>query len=293
MRDCDRLLAIACAVLAIALGVSALEGEGLLGTNPHSSHERLVKSRGDKLMADRIEPSMVPTADLPLVNVTTQKIPQGLTERGTSFYVGNDLWMSARHVLNNECDRIIMIVDGKNVDAQIKYLDDSADFAVVRAQVPKPVPALPIETQEMEADGAAYTFGFPQGILGGTAVTYLGRTKLKLGGFLSGSASVLAWTETSRYPSELDSIAGISGGPVINERGNVVGIIVAASVRRGRNYSVAPEILRDVAQKVGSSKDADPTSVRSLVSPPVTLSASADAMNKSARIVETYCIPPE
>jgi hypothetical protein len=142
----------------------------------------------------------------------------------------------------------------------------------------------------MEADQAAYTFGFPQGILGGTAGTYLGRTKLKLGGFLSGSAPVLAWTETSRYPNELDSIAGISGGPVINERGNVVGIIVAASVRRGRDYSVAPEILRNVAQKLGGTPS-DPTPVRSLVTPPVTLSASADAMHKSARIVETYCIP--
>jgi serine protease Do len=235
---------------------------------------------------------MVPTADLPLVDITTEKIPQGLTERGTSFYVGNDLWMSARHVINDECDRIIMIVDGKNVDAKIKYLDDGADFAVMHAQVPKVVPPLPIETQEMENEGTAYSFGFPQGILGGTSVTYLGRTKLKLGGFLSGSASVLAWTETDRYPSELDSIAGISGGPVIDQRGNVVGIIVAASVRRGRNYTVAPEILRDVAKKVGTATDADPASVRSLVTPPVTLSTSAEAMNKSTRIVETYCIPP-
>jgi S1-C subfamily serine protease len=281
MRDCDRLLILASAVLSIALGAATLEGP----------HRDPVRHRDDRLLADRIAPSMVPTADLPLVDITTEKIPQGLTERGTSFYVGNDLWMSARHVLNDECDRIIMIVDGKNVDAQIKYLDSSADFAVIRAKVPKAVPALPLETQEMEGDAAAYIFGFPQGILGATAGQYLGRTRLKLGGFLSGSAPVLAWTETSRYPDDLDSIAGISGGPVINERGNVVGIIVAASVRRGRDYSVAPEILRSAAQRLISKPDTDTTPVRSLVTPPVTLSASAEAMSKSARIVETYCIP--
>ena len=78
MRDCDRLLAVACAVLAIALGLSALEGQGLLGTNSHPSRERLVKSRGDKLMADRIEPSMVPTADLPLVDALEQKLQREL-----------------------------------------------------------------------------------------------------------------------------------------------------------------------------------------------------------------------
>jgi hypothetical protein len=281
MRDCDRLFALACAVLSIALGASALE----------APREERMRHRDDRLLADTIQPSMVPAADLPLVDITTEKIPQGLTERGTSFYVGNDLWMSARHVLNEECGRIIMIVDGKNVDAQIKYLDDGADFTVIRAQAPKAVPALPIETQEMETNGAAYIFGFPQGILGATAGEYLGRTRLKLGGFLSGTAPVLAWTETSRYPDNLDSIAGISGGPVINARGNVVGVIVAASVRRGRDYSVAPEILRKVAQQLIGTPDAELVPVRSLVTPPVTLSTSADAMSKSARIVETYCIP--
>jgi S1-C subfamily serine protease len=281
MRDCDRLFVIACTVLTVALGVSALERH----------YEGLMRHREGRLTADRIQPSMVPTADLPLVDITTEKIPEGLTERGTSFYVGDDLWMSARHVINDECDRIIMIADGKNVDAQIKYLDDSADFAVVHAQMQKAVPALPLETQEMKEDDTAYIFGFPQGMLGATAGSYLGRTRLKLGGLLSGSAPVLAWTETSRYPNDLDSIAGISGGPVVDENGNVVGIIVAASVRRGRDYSVAPEILRNVAQQLITTPDADPSPVRNLVTPPVALSASADAMSKSTRIVETYCIP--
>jgi S1-C subfamily serine protease len=248
-------------------------------------------SRNHRLMSDRIPPSMVPTSDLPLVDITTEKIPKGLTERGTSFYVGNDLWMSARHVVNDQCNRIIMIVRGKNVDAHIKYLDDSSDFAVVSADVPQ-TPSLPIESAEPQADDAAYAFGFPQGVLGGTAGMYLGRTHLKLGGFLSGSAPVLAWSETSRYPSDLDSIAGISGGPVINEKGNVVGIIVAASVRRGRDYTVAPEVLLSVERQLMGSQRLDPTPVRSLVTPPVTLSASADAMSSSNRIVETYCIPP-
>ncbi|HEY1505669.1 MAG TPA: serine protease [Stellaceae bacterium] len=242
-------------------------------------------------LSEMIPHSMVPSADLPLVDITTEKIPKGLTERGTSFYLGNDLWMSARHVLNDECANIIMIVDGKNVAAQLKYVDDNADLAVVRAEVPE-VPALPIETGETQEDDAAYAFGFPQGILGGTAGTYLGRTKLKLGGFLSGSAPVLAWSETNRYPNELDSIAGISGGPVINEKGNVVGVIVAASVRRGRDFTVAPEIMLSAKRRFGDAQGPQPVPVRDLVTPPVALAKSADAMKNSNRIVETYCIPP-
>lgn len=95
-----------------------------------------------------------------------------------------------------------------------------------------------------------------------------------------------------RYPNELESIAGISGGPVIDEKGNVIGIIVAASVRRGREYTVGPEILRGVAQRFEVTAKNEPAPVRSLVTPPVSLSASAESMKSSARIVETYCIPP-
>src|ERR1700722_10894296 len=98
-----------------------------------------------RALSDLIPHSMMPSADLPLVDITTEKIPNGMTERGTSFYVGNDLWMSARHVINGECAHIIMIVGGKNVEAQTTYLDDNADIAVVHAQVPRVVPALPIE----------------------------------------------------------------------------------------------------------------------------------------------------
>jgi S1-C subfamily serine protease len=277
MKGADRLAFCGALLMLVASASSA-----------YLTSDRMI-GRG-RALSEMIPPSMVPTADLPQVDITTEKIPNGFTERGTSFYLGNDLWMSARHVLNDECAHIIMIVDGKNVAAQLKYTDDDADLAVVQAKVPE-VPALPLETADPAGDDAAYAFGFPQGILGGTAGSYLGRTRLKLGGFLSGSAAVLAWSENSRYPNELDSIAGISGGPVIDEKGNVVGVIVAASVRRGRDYTVAPEIMLSAKRRFGDAQGPEPVPVRDLVTPPVALSKSADAMKKSNRIVETYCIP--
>jgi len=73
-----------------------------------------------------------------------------------------------------------------------------------------------------------------------------------------------------------------------------VGIIVAASVRRGRNYTVAPEILQKIDQELGlDGAQLDPVPARDAVTQPVVLDHSATAMSKNARIALTYCIPPE
>ena len=46
------------------------------------------------------------------------------------------------------------------------------------------------------------------------------------------------WIETQRRPRSLDQMGGISGGPIFNNEGSIVGVHVANSVRRGRAFSV-------------------------------------------------------
>src|ERR1700761_2107091 len=115
----------------------------------HGFH--LSSGRQTRLTGDLIEHSMMPSTDLELVNIHIDKIPAGYTERGTSFYLGNDLWLSARHVVNDECTRIIMVMNGQNIDAKIKYLDKNADLAILEAHVPS-VPALAMHVSDYTMD---------------------------------------------------------------------------------------------------------------------------------------------
>lgn len=235
-----------------------------------------------------------PTADTsaPVFEVDVEGIPAGMTARGTSFPLGSGLWLTARHVVGDDCDKIVLIIDGKNVFATIKYLDQNADLAVLQTD-PVAVPSLPIEAADPSEDEGAFAFGFPKGTLGATADQLLGRARMKLGGRLAGTAPVLTWTELDRYPESFESLSGISGGPMLDENGNVIGIIVAASVRRGRNYTVAPEILRAVQNELGLNKaQPDEMAARDAVTKPVSLDNSAHAMSKNDRIALTYCIPP-
>lgn len=232
-----------------------------------------------------------PNSEAPLFTVDIEQIPQGMTARGTSFPLGDGLWLTARHVANTGCDQIIMIIDSRNVRAEIKYLDPNADLAVLQAPA-RISKALPIENAAVKGDESAFAFGFPRGILGGTEGRLMGRARMRLGGRLVGTAPVLTWAELQRYPDSLDSLAGISGGPMLDENGNVVGIIVAASVRRGRFYTVAPQILHAVERELQLRRFADEVPARDALRQPVSLDSAASALSSDARIVETYCIPP-
>jgi serine protease Do len=232
-----------------------------------------------------------PGSEAPLFTVDVEAIPEGYTARGTSFPLGHGLWLTARHFANEDCGRIIMIINGNNVDAQIKYLDPNADLAVLQT-MGVPAPPLPIESVEPSEDESAYAFGFPKGVLGATADQLMGRARMRLGGRLMGTAPVLAWSELDRFPEDLESLSGISGGPMLDENGNVIGIIVAASTRRGRNYTVAPEILHAVETELGiTGPQPDQMPARDAVEQPVSLKFSANAMRQNDRIAETYCIP--
>ena len=58
--------------------------------------------------------------------------------------------------------------------------------------------------------------------------------------------TVHVWAEKIRVPDSNESLGGISGGPILNAAGNVVGIHVAGSIRRGRSFSSQPKNISDL-----------------------------------------------
>jgi hypothetical protein len=228
----------------------------------------------------------------PLFSAAVEDVPAGSMMVGTSFPVGAGAWLTARHVANAGCRAILLGIDDSYTGARINYLAQDADLALVQTAF-VPTPPLPVSSADVVADESGYAFGYPSGVLGGAEGSLMGRSRMKLEGRLSGTGPVLTWAEVRRFPENLDELAGISGGPMFDAEGAVIGIAVATSIRRGRIHTVAPEVLRAVetASALFGPRSRQVPAVEIALRAVVSLSDVAAALAANQRITKTYCIP--
>lgn len=233
--------------------------------------------------AERARPLPPPSADDPVFHVRIDRRRGSAT--GTAFSVdGSGLWLTARHVIH-ECDRIGLRRDRGLVRATVAWVHPRADLALLRTQGGTEPFALSATPLSLGQDG--YAIGYPQGRPGSVHGKVLGRSQMQAEGRFAGRAPTIAWAERGRAPDFSGSIGGISGGPVLDARGQLVGVIVAETPRRGRFETIAPEVLAAGAGRplpVGApgTREAD-LSAR-------TLPAIADALRERLRIAQAVCV---
>lgn len=159
---------------------------------------------------------------------------------GTAFAINNNgQWLTARHVVDG-CDSVgILIGPSTYVPAKRVLVDPKHDLALIVTKRSPNAVALDLETP-LRIGTKGYHVGYPQGRPGEAATRLLSRSRLISRGRRSGAEPVLAWAEIGRTRGLLGSLGGISGGPVYDANGNVRGVIVAESPRRGRIYTTAP-----------------------------------------------------
>jgi serine protease Do len=179
----------------------------------------------------------------PTVNVED---PHGQVDSmGTAFPLGAaGVWVTARHVVEG-CDRLeLQLTVPEPIVLAAVRIHPEADVAVIDGGPPRS--PLPFPETALYLDEPAFHYGFPSGWPGAATSLLLGRTWVRTPGVRGYVAPAIVWAETSRVPFTLTRLAGMSGGPILDEHGDVVGVTVAESVRRGRIVGATPASLREL-----------------------------------------------
>ncbi|MFN0313906.1 MAG: serine protease [Burkholderiales bacterium] len=203
-----------------------------------------VQGDGKPYRSERTVPLLPPPSrGDPVIDVEGGR--HGGSSVGSAFAMHESgIWLTARHVVDG-CK--IVAVRGRFgwARVQVVWLHPRADLAIFRtrgAPTHFELSGAPVR-QGMEG----YAMGYPQGRPGSVRGLLIGRTQMRSPELYAGTAATLAWAEAARAPAIGGSLGGISGGPVLDEAGNVLGVIVAELPRRGRFETLAPEVLQEVA----------------------------------------------
>lgn len=162
-------------------------------------------------------------------------------------------WMTARHVVDG-CDRVGIVTGRQRARlASAVTIHANADLALFSipsyANQPWPVKVRPLRRGQ-----EGFGFGYPSGKWAQVHALLLGRARQRTVGRYRFVEPVLVWSVRSIYPAEIKSLGGISGGPMLDARGAVIGVHSSSSRRRGRLMTVAPVTLANILDQTGLAK---------------------------------------
>ena len=167
---------------------------------------------------------------------------------GTAFYLGNNFWVTARHVID-QCPMVYMTNKGKNALIERIFLHPNSDLAIFRHVKENDTPFFNLNQGEIKD---VFSSGFPGGNPGDIAIKFRGFAAIENKEYNIYEKGLI-FTITRRDPYNLQSIGGLSGGPAYSKNNNLKGVLVAENVRRSLAIVVDMSSLRSLLLSVDST----------------------------------------
>ena len=203
---------------------------------------------------------------------------------GTAFSIADSgRWVTAKHVVKGCRRSALLIGDGRAVAASVR-LAMRADIAILITD--GGAPALASDPATVRRGERGFHPGFPQGRSGEVSSLLLGRETLNPRKRGHVADPVLAWAEVGRTEGLRGTLAGLSGAPVLDGDGRVVGVTVAESPRRGRIYTTSPETLARAVRGMTDPGEA-------VLDEPLTIDnygRAANDLRRDLRVAQVVCL---
>lgn len=223
----------------------------------------------------------------PEILVDVGPVSSGL---GSAFAISEaGWWVTARHVVD-QCEAVGIIV-GPQTAARVSDVKVAlfADLALLKTDRAPEALALDTSERQFQLGQRAYHVGYPQGRPGEAYSRLIGRETLIARGRYDLEEPVLAWAELGRTSGLHGSLSGISGGPAIAANGQVIGVTIAESARRGRIYTAAPSSIIRLLRV--EQVDADGSPGPRLT--PTNYGGESDQLRRSLAVAQVVCIAPD
>ena len=204
---------------------------------------------------------------------------------GTAFYIGQNTWVTARHVIN-QCPKVFMSFDKKQTLIKDIFIHPNSDLAIFKNQEVSTLPFFEIKKYKNKI----FSSGYPAGNPGDLVLNYLGHVGLEnksYGVFEKG----LVYSISDRSPFNLNSIGGLSGGPAFSPDNSLSGILVAENARRALAILVENRSLIELLIETNMfEKQVSGISQPDLVSPKKNFAQNGDSLRKQGVIRKIYCV---
>lgn len=184
-----------------------------------------------------------PSANDPVIDIAATPARSG-DSIGTAFAIDRGTWGTARHV-TRDCGRVFVHMGARWVAAGEVRMHAAADVAVLKTER-NGGPAFAPSDRPLFLRQDGYHVGYPKGQPASIRSALIGRTLVQWPG-APRPEPTLTWVELARENDFEGELGGISGGPVLDAEGRLIGITIASSVRRKRITTSLVESLREIA----------------------------------------------
>ncbi len=199
-------------------------------------------SRAYVRLANEARPAIVQirVAALSEAPTSVKNQPQG--SRGSGFIIHPDGYiLTAQHVIDKAKEIEVRLADLQRVSAKLIAADAQTDLALLKIDAERELPILPLgDSDGINVGELAVVFGYPFGRESSMSLGIIsrpGRTYQDSAGY------ELIQTNAGAY-------AGGSGGPLLNAKGHVIGMITMASERGSMGFATPVNVIKRIVPRL-------------------------------------------
>ena len=159
---------------------------------------------------------------------------------GTGFFVSHSGHMVTNNHVIDSCDTVKAHYKGRELEANVLFTDRSNDLAIIKANI-KPNKVFAVSNEDVSLLEDIIVAGYPLGKNISASIKTFKGSVTALAGF---------GDNYSNFQIDASLSSGNSGGPIINQKGNVVGVAVEKLVEvgvEGFNFGVKSSTLKTFA----------------------------------------------